>query len=106
MVPQGAPNPASIPAKTDMILKGVVTGVVVSTITQTGRSVMSILAKHPLAMFAVGFAAGYAVHKYRKEIIAGAERAMEQSKDFVLHRKEDLEDMLAENRERTGDADA
>jgi hypothetical protein len=105
MVPQGAPRSIST-QKTDRILKGVATGVAVSTITQTGRSLMSSLTKHPLAMFVTGFAAGYLVHKYRKEIVATAERTMEQGKDFVLRRKENLEDMLAESRERAEEADA
>ena len=82
-----------------MMAKGIATGVAVSTITQTGRGIMSTLAKHPLVMFSLGLAAGYFVHKYRKEIIATVTSTAEHGKDFVLRQKENLEDMLAESRE-------
>ncbi len=83
----------------EMLAKGVATGIAVSTITQTGRRVMSALVRNPIVMFGVGFAAGYFAHKYRKQIIATASNAAEQSKDFVLRQKENLEDLLAENQE-------
>lgn len=60
---------------------------------------MSVLIRNPIVMFGVGFAAGYFVHKYRKQIIATASNAAEQSKDFVLRQKENLEDLLAESQE-------
>lgn len=88
----------------ETLAKGVATGVAVSTITQTGRKVMSVLVRNPLVMFGVGFAAGYFVHKYRKEIIAAASNAAEQSKDFVLRQKESLEDLLAESKDEAGNA--
>ncbi|QSA98988.1 hypothetical protein JWZ97_02060 [Methylococcus sp. EFPC2] len=64
-----------------------------------GRSFVSTILKHPLVVFAAGVTAGYLVHKYRKEIIAGAERAGELGKDFVLQQRENLEDLVAESRE-------
>lgn len=66
---------------------------------------MSILARHPLITFGLGLAAGYAIHKYRKEIIAAANSAAEKSKDFVLEQRENLADILAETQE-TGEAPA
>ena len=60
---------------------------------------MSILAKHPVITFGLGVAAGYFIHKYRKEIIEAANEATEKSKDFVLQQKESLADILAETKE-------
>lgn len=88
----------------DMLAKGVATGVAVSAITQTGRKIMSVLVRNPVVMFGVGFAAGFFVHKYRKEIIAAASSAADQSRDFVLRQKENLEDLLAESKEEADEA--
>lgn len=60
---------------------------------------MSSIVKHPLLMFGFGLAAGYFTHKYRKEIISAAGKAAEESKSFVLRQKENLLDLVAENRE-------
>lgn len=60
--------------KIDMIAKGIVTGVAVSAIVQTGRGAMSKLIKSPIFMFAAGLATGYFVHKYRKEIISATHK--------------------------------
>ena len=57
---------------------------------------MSILARYPLVTFSLGVAAGYFIHKYRKEIIEASQAATEKSKEFVLHQKENLGDILAE----------
>lgn len=65
---------------------------------------MSTLTRHPLVVFGLGLATGYLIHKYRKEIIAGATRIGEQGKDFVLHQKENLEDLVAECKECADDA--
>ena len=86
--------------KIDMIAKGVATGVVVSTIVQTGRGVARTLVKNPLIMFGLGFATGYFAHKYRKEIISMTHKTAEQSKDFIVRQKEAISDMLAENQEQ------
>jgi hypothetical protein len=78
------------------VATGVTTAVAASTIIQTGKGVMSKLARHPLVMFSLGIAAGYFAHKYRKEIISITSKTAEQSKDFVLRQKENLGDMIAE----------
>lgn len=80
------------------------TGTAIAASTSTGSSFMSTLSKHPLLVFGLGLAAGYMAHKYRKEIIAAATRMSEQSKDFVLHQKENLEDLVAECKECADDA--
>ena len=89
----------------DVVMKGVATGIVVSTITQSGRSLMSKLIKNPIVMLGVGFTLGYFAHKYRKEIIASGCSISEKSKDFVLRQKENLEDLLAETEETTTTAE-
>jgi len=86
-------------SKVDVVAKGVATAVAATTIVQTGKGVMSTLARHPLAMFGLGIAAGYLAHKYRKEIISISCKTAEQSKDFVLRQKENLKDLLAEAQE-------
>lgn len=83
---------------------GAAAGLAAATQTTTGKGFMSILAKHPLLVFSLGVATGYLVHKYRKEIIETATRATEQSKDFVLHQKENLEDLVAGYKESADDA--
>ena len=88
-------------SKGDVIVKGVATAVAASTIIQTGKGVMSTLAKHPLVIFSLGIAAGYLAHKYRKEIISISSKTAEQSKDFVLRQKENLSDLIAEAMENT-----
>ena len=92
--------------KGEMIVKGVATAVAASTIIQTGKGVMTTLAKHPLVMFSLGIAAGFLVHKYRKEIISITSKTAEQSKDFVLRQKENLRDLIAEAQEDTEEGGA
>jgi hypothetical protein len=60
---------------------------------------MSIFSRHPVITFGLGLAAGYFIHKYRKEIIDAANQAGEQGRDFVLRQKENLADIIAETRE-------
>lgn len=60
---------------------------------------MSILAKHPIITFSLGVAAGFLIHKYRKEIIEAGNAATEKSREFVLHQKENIGDILAEGRD-------
>jgi len=93
-------------SKVEAIAKGVTTAVAATTIVQTGKGVMTTLAKHPLVMFSLGIAAGFLVHKYRKEIIAITSKTAEQSKDFVLRQKENLRDLLAETQESAEDEGA
>ena len=71
---------------------------------KTSGGIMSILSKHPVLVFGLGLAAGYYIHKYRKEIVSNATRLGEQGKDFVLHQKENLEDLVAECKECADDA--
>ena len=88
-------------SKGEVIVKGVATAVAASTIIQTGKNVISTLAKNPIVMFSLGITAGYLAHKYRKEIISIANKTAEQSKDFVLRQKENLRDLVAEAQEDT-----
>jgi hypothetical protein len=74
-------------------------GAAATASTQAGRSVVSKILRHPFVVFSLGVAVGYAVYKYRKEIIESANRAAERGKDFVLQQRENLEDIVAENRE-------
>jgi hypothetical protein len=92
-------------SKGDVIVKGVATAVAASTIIQTGKGVMTTLAKHPLVMFSLGIAAGFLVHKYRKEIISITSKTAEQGKDFVLRQKENIKDLLAETQEGAEEED-
>lgn len=78
------------------------TGVVVTTATPAGRSLLGRLIAHPLVLFSLGVASGYALHKYRKEIIESANRAAEIGMDFVLQQRENLEDLIADN-DQSGD---
>ena len=93
-------------SKVEVVAKGVATAVAATTIVQTGKGVMTTLARHPLVMFSLGIAAGYLAHKYRKEIISISSKTAEQSKDFVLRQKEHLKDLLAESQEDPEEDDA
>jgi hypothetical protein len=93
-------------SKIEVVAKGVATAVAATTIVQTGKGVMSTLARHPLVMFSLGIAAGYLAHKYRKRIISITSKTTEQSKDFVLRQRENLKDLLAEAQEDTEEKDA
>lgn len=60
--------------------------------------------KNPLVLLAGGIAAGYLLHKYEKEIVAAISKATGMGKDFALHQKENLEDMIAEAQEKEAQA--
>lgn len=92
-------------SKGELVVKGVATAVAAATIIETGKGVMTTLAKHPLVMFSLGIAAGFLTHKYRKEIILVTSKTAEQSKDFVLRQKENLKDLIAESQENAEDTD-
>lgn len=74
-------------------------GAVMSAGAQTGKSIMSTITRHPLLLVAIGMAAGYHAHKYRKEIISSVTSVGDKGKDFVLQQKENLEDIVAESKE-------
>ena len=63
------------------------------------KSIMSLLARHPVITFGLGLAVGYFIHKYRKEIIESAADAAERGRDFVLRQRENLADVIAETQE-------
>jgi hypothetical protein len=67
-----------------------------------GRGFLGRLLTHPLVMFGLGAAAGYLAYRYRKEIVDAAMRASEMGKDFVLNKKETLEDLMEEAKDRAG----
>ena len=62
----------------------------------TRQGVVKTLLRNPLVMFGLGLAAGFLIHKYRREIIDTATRVGEQGRDFVLQQRENLEDLVAE----------
>lgn len=93
-------------SKSDVLAKGVATAVAASTIIKTGKGVFSVLARHPFVMFGLGIGAGYFAHKHRRKIISIANRTAKQSRDFVLHQKETLKDILADTQEDTEGKDA
>jgi hypothetical protein len=92
-------------SKIEVVAKGVATAVAATTIVQTGKGVMTTLARHPFVMFSLGVAAGYWAHKYRKQIILITSKTTEQSKGFVLRQKENLRDLIAESMEDSEEKD-
>lgn len=65
-----------------------------------GRSLLgATLLRNPLVLLAAGVAAGYLVFKYEKEIVLALSKASGMGKDFVMHQKENLSDLLAEAKE-------
>ena len=79
--------------------KQVMAGSLATATVNTGGKLMSKAAKHPVLVFGLGMVAGYFVYKYRKEIISSATKTLDAGKDFVLHQKENLEDIVAEAKE-------
>ncbi|GAB4254813.1 MAG: hypothetical protein Kow0065_02290 [Methylomicrobium sp.] len=96
-------RPVKPPLKGDVLAKSIVTGVAVSSINHTGRSLLGNLIKHPWLVFGFGLTAGYFIGKYRKEIIGLAEQAGDQGKSFVLKQRENLLDLIAESQESSDD---
>jgi hypothetical protein len=83
----------------ELVVKGVATALAAATIIETGKGVVSTLAKQPLVMFGMGLAVGYFTYKYRKEVISITSKTAEQSRDFILQQKENIKDLLAETKE-------
>lgn len=79
--------------------KQVMAGTLATATVNTGGKIMSKISKHPVLVFGLGMIAGYVVYKYRKEIIANATKTIDAGKDFILHQKENLEDIVAEAKE-------
>ena len=72
-----------------------------------GRGLLgAALLRNPLVLLAGGIAAGYLLHKYEKEIVLALSRAAGMGKDFVLHQKENLEDLVAEAKDTEAAAGA
>jgi len=97
---------ASQTSKGELVVKGVATAVAASAIIQSGKGIISMLARHPFVMFGLGITAGYFTYKYRKEIISITSKTTEQSRDFVLRQKENLKELLAESQDDAGNQDA
>ena len=79
--------------------KQMVKGAAASAAVRNGGKLMSIVTRHPVVVFGLGFVAGAVIYKYRKEIISGANKVIDGGKDFVLQQKENLEDIVAESKE-------
>jgi hypothetical protein len=88
----------------EILVKGVVMGIVISGLTHASRSITRSLIRHPFALFSGGIFAGYLAHKYRKEIIVLSSRTAAESKNFVLRQRENLGDLIAEIKEDSGKA--
>ena len=58
------------------------------------------LLRNPLVLLAAGAAAGYLLFKYEKEIVLALSKATGMGKDFALQQKENLEDLMAEAKEK------
>ena len=62
------------------------------------------LLRNPLMLLATGVAAGVAagflLHKYQKEVVEGLGKLSGMGKDFALHQKENLSDLMAEAEEK------
>jgi hypothetical protein len=53
-----------------------------------------------VAGVAGGVAAGYLLHKYRKEVVLAVSKASGMSRDFALQQKENLADLMEEAKEQ------
>jgi len=76
------------------------TGALIAAAAPAARGAVGRFFTHPLVMFTLGAAAGYFAYKYRKEIVDAAMHASEKGKDYVLNRKETLEDLVEEAKDR------
>ncbi len=66
-----------------------------------GRGLIGgVLLRNPLLLIGAGLVAGYLVHKYEKETVLAASKAMGMGKDFLLQQKEHLSDLVAEAQEQ------
>jgi len=70
-----------------------------ATAVVAGRGVLGRFLRSPIVLLTAGFAAGYLVHRYRKEIMLAVAKATDAGKDLWLQQKESLADLLAETKE-------
>ncbi len=89
-----------------MMTKPVATGAMMAaTGFAAGKGLIgTALLRNPLALLAVGaaggIAAGFLLFKYQKEIVDGLSKATGMGKDFALHQKENLNDLMAEAKDK------
>jgi hypothetical protein len=83
----------------NMMSRPVASGVIATTGYLAGRGLLRGFFGNPWVLLATGVAAGYFLHKYEKEIVLAVTKATGAGKDFVLHQKENLEDMLEQAKE-------
>ena len=70
-----------------------------------GRSLLGLsLLRNPLTLLvagvATGVAAGFLLHKYEREVIEGLSKLSGIGKDFALHQRENLNDLMAEAQDK------
>lgn len=66
-----------------------------------GRGLLGgALLRSPLVLLAGGIAIGYLLHKHQNEIVLAVSKATGMGKDFLLHQKENLSDLVAETQEK------
>lgn len=82
-----------------MMIGPMASGMLATTGYLAGRGLLRGFLANPLVLLAAGAAAGYLLHKYEKEIVLAVSKATGAGKDFILHQKENLEDMLEEAKE-------
>ncbi len=95
-------NAVQAAASLHPVAKGAAVGVAAAAGGKAGGSLIGKVIHNPWVLFGLGVAVGYAVHKYRKEIIGCANRAAEKGKDFILQQRENLEDLVAESGQSEG----
>lgn len=86
-------------SKGDLIVTGVATAVVASTLMKTGKGIATTLAKHPVVILGLGVLTGYLAHKYRKNIHSVSQKTAKESKEFVVRQKENLKEFFSESQE-------
>lgn len=84
----------------EILVKGVVMGLIISGLTHASKNFSYRLVKNPLALAATG----YLTYKYRNEIIVLGNRTAVESKNFVLRQKEHLGDLLSEFKDGNNEA--
>jgi hypothetical protein len=56
---------------------------------------MSLLTKHPLLVFVLGFSAGLYLHKHRKEFIEAAVQGSAKARETLQKTTADMEELVA-----------